>query len=240
MKVTLINASLMEWELTAGPRGSAVLAPEGELQALVGSVSRSDIQRPVRSGVVPGVRRFGALTATPSFYLHADDAESMQQLWRNFRRGWSADVASSLVVDAGHPAGVCAFDLFLDKPIPGPSVVPEARLSMVVQVPVFCPSGLAWSEVLTGTGSVTVTNFGDVPVWPKIRWVGSGGVVTCPSGATFTLPSSGTPREVVLDPMLNRMDGVLCENVPPGRSGTWVLPTGATLQWRLGVADPWA
>lgn len=105
------------------------------------------------------------------------------------------------------------------------------------------------------TSSVTVTNPGDVMVWPKIRWKGAGGQVTAPSGATFTLPPTKDYRIINLDPssscevtdthgtldadLWRKLWGVFGEGVPVGEARTYTLPKGAEMMWSVGYFNPW-
>lgn len=101
--------------------------------------------------------------------------------------------------------------------------------------------------------SVTVTNLGDVPVWPTVEWEGSGGVVMLPSGATLDLPAVDRPHFLPLarhkagkvtsdrgfEPEITKKIGAVGEQVPVGESRKFSLPGGAKLHWREGVLDPW-
>ena len=124
-----------------------------------------------------------------------------------------------------------------------------------VEIPVVADEGVWWSEVNLDTSIITVTNWGDVFLWVDIMWEGSGGVVTLPSGATFTLPPTTETRtlslsrakslavkdiEGNLDPVLHRqLRGVPPEGVPVGESRTFTVPAGARVLYKVGVFDPW-
>lgn len=233
MKVELQLFTGTTLAVTDHPKSSQVVAPEGALTSLVGSVSRSDLSRPGRAGVIPGARKAGAISTTVSFLLHDDGPVDLETLWLDFRRGWSASRPSWIRV------GGWSLRVFLDGMIAGPQVFPGAVSSVTVDVPIFAPDGVFFSGMFTATGDVVVTNYGDVPVWPDLHWKGSGGTVTTPSGATFTLPATGTSRSINLDPLELRLEGALGECVMPGKSGRWILPDGASLSWRTAVLDPW-
>lgn len=231
-----------EWRLTGTPQNSEVLSPYESLVELKANVSRSDMPVPGGAGVLPGQRRFGAIQTELGFLLCAPDGEDLEDVHRRFRRGWSSATRERpcvIQIESDHPLSPLVFELVVDGVLPGSSVDMRRRSSESMSVPVVCFEGLAQSGVTTGTGVVTVTNKGDVPVCPKIRYSGAGGPVVGPSGARFTLPASSSETVVDLDPMVLRLEGAFSESVPPGESGTWTLPKGARLEWRMGVADPW-
>lgn len=219
---------------------SPVLAPEGALAGLVGVIARSDMSVPGRSGVVPGRRRFSAIQQEVEFFLHADDGESMERVYQEFRLGWSMDTPCQFEVDPGNAVGPFFLDAILDRPLPGVSVDARARTSVTLSVDVFAPVGLWRSAPLSGTGNVTLTNNGDEVIYPTIAYSGAGGQVTAPSGARFTLPRVKKRVVVDLDPQSLRLDGAFPEGIEPGATGVWKLPAGAVLQWSELVADPWA
>lgn len=124
-----------------------------------------------------------------------------------------------------------------------------------VQVPLIADAGFWSLDVVKASDSVTVTNAGDVEVWPRIRWKGAGGRVTLPSGAHFDLPRTSEARTLVLDDaqscvvvddsdvvdraLWRALDGaVLPEGIPVGQVRTYQLPAGAELHWQLGFFDP--
>lgn len=241
LKVELTTVSGDTYLLSGTESQSPVLAPESALVELVGKVLRSDLASSTGRGVLPGRRRFQEVKSTVEFYLHAEDGEQMEQVYREFRQGWSMDKPCTLAVTADHSGGTFYLDLWLDQPISGVSVDMRRRTSTVIPVQVFSPQGLFRSEESMGQGLVTVTNWGDAVIYPKIRNFGEGGEVTNPSGATWMLPAStATETTLSLDSMELRHPGVFPEGVEPGESQSWTLPPGATLVWSVLVADPWA
>ncbi|AKN77517.1 hypothetical protein HO100_11405 [Corynebacterium ulcerans] len=240
LKVTLISVTGRSYELTGVQGSSPVLAPEDALRGLVCKTDRSDISWPGRAGVVPGRLRLGSLQAEIPFFLSADSGTEMEEIYREFRQGWSLHQPSVFVIDADRPGGPWFFPVVLDRPLPGTGVNPRARTSMTLSVPVFCKQGVATSGVMTGEDNVTVTNFGDVIVYPKITNSGQGGQAVGPSGAAFRIPPASQAPLIDLDPGKLRIDGIFPEGVMPGKTGTWKLPPGCTLEWVIGVVDPWA
>lgn len=240
LKVELISATGKSYLLSGYSQGSSpVFSPEGSLRELVANVSRSDMARPGRPGVIPGRRKYSAIETTLDFYLHADDGEQMEQLYEEFRTGWSSSVPSMLRIEADHPVGVCLLDLYRGSEIPAPSVDAKRRTQLLVQIPVVAPLGLARTQSYREEGTVTVTNAGDVLIYPKIIYTGAGGEVTSPSGAKFVLPPVQTLTVVDLDPQQLRLDGVFPEGVAIGKTETWVLPPAVMLEWELLIANPW-
>ena len=243
LNVVLITALGDEWRLSGTDQESEVLAPYGMLETLKANVTRSDLQVPGGAGVLPGARRFGPISTVLEFYLKAREGEDLEDTYRRLRQGWAAATWSNpcvISIESDNPLSPLTFELVVDGVLPGVSVDMRRRSAEVLSVPVVCADGVAKSSVMTGTETVTVTNHGDVNVWPKIRYKGAGGVVTNPSGAKFTLPRAADETIIDLNPQTLRLDGAFPESVPPGGTGVWVLPAGAQLEWTLGVADPWS
>ena len=243
LNVVLITALGDEWRLSGTDQESEVLAPYGMLETLKPEVTRSDLQVPGGAGVLPGARRFGPISTVLEFYLKAREGEDLEDTHRRLRQGWAAATWSNpcvIRIESDNPLSPLTFELVVDGVLPGVSVDMRRRSAATLSVPVLCADGVAKSSVMTGKGNVTVTNHGDVNVWPKIRYRGAGGVVTNPSGATFTLPRAAEETIIDLNPRVLRLAGAFPENVPPGGTGVWVLPAGAQLEWTLGVADPWS
>lgn len=243
LNVVLITALGDKWRLSGTDRDSEVLSPYGSLVELRADVSRSDLPVPGGAGVLPGVRRLGAISTELEFYLKARDGEDLEDVHRRLRQGWAAatpDNPCVIIIESDNPLSPLTFELVVDGVLPGVAVDMRRRSAETLTVPVVCFDGVAKSSVMTGTGTVTVTNYGDVSVWPKIRHEGAGGVVTNPSGAKFTIPRAAEETIIDLDPRVLRLEGAFPESVPPGATGVWVLPAGAQLEWTLGVADPWS
>lgn len=243
LNVVLITALGDEWRLSGTDRDSEVLSPYGSLVELRANASRSDLPVPGGAGVLPGVRRFGPISTELEFYLKARDGEDLEDVHRRLRQGWAAatpDNPCVIIIESDNPLSPLTFKLVVDGVLPGVAVDMRRRSAETLTVPVVCFDGVAKSSVMTGKETVTVTNYGDVSVWPKIRYEGAGGVVTNPSGAKFTLPRATEETIIDLDPRVLRLEGAFPESVPPGATGVWVLPAGAQLEWTLGVADPWS
>lgn len=243
LNVVLITALGDKWRLSGTDRDSEVLSPYGALVELRANASRSDLPVPGGAGVLPGVRRFGPISTELEFYLKARDGEDLEDVHRRLRQGWAAatpDNPCVIIIESDNPLSPLTFELVVDGVLPGVAVDMRRRSAETLTVPVVCFDGVAKSSVMTGKETVTVTNYGDVSVWPKIRYEGAGGVVTNPSGAKFTLPRATEETIIDLDPRVLRLEGAFPESVPPGATGVWVLPAGAQLEWTLGVADPWS
>ena len=243
LNVVLITALGDKWRLSGTDRDSEVLSPYGSLVELRADVSRSDLPVPGGAGVLPGVRRLGAISTELEFYLKARDGEDLEDVHRRLRQGWAVatpDNPCVIIIESDNPLSPLTFELVVDGVLPGVAVDMRRRSAETLTVPVVCFDGVAKSSVMTGKETVTVTNYGDVSVWPKIRHEGAGGVVTNPSGAKFTIPRAAEETIIDLDPRVLRLEGAFPESVPPGATGVWVLPAGAQLEWTLGVADPWS
>lgn len=128
-----------------------------------------------------------------------------------------------------------------------------------LSVDVVSDGGLWWVHRKSQNNIVTVTNMGQVEVWVEIVWNGAGGAVTCPSGASFTLPTVNGEHRLFLDPdysceVVNTstgernqtaMDALIAAGVFPeavpndGKEYTFTIPSTARLEWKIGVLSPW-
>lgn len=237
LKVGITTAIGVSYDLTGTQATSPVLAPEDALVELRAVPSRSDVAVPGRPGVLMGRRNYGPIAQDFTFFLHADDGEQMERVYREFRQGWSPTVPVVWAITADHPLGTFYLDTVLGAELPGVGVDMRRRTSATVTVPVFSRVGLFRSAVHRGRGIVTIRNSGDATVYPRIHHNGSGEVV-CPSGARFTLPAAA--GVVDMDPERLKLAGAFPEGVPPGMTGVWRVPDGASLDWEYRVANPWA
>lgn len=237
LRVELWSATGENWLLSGSQVSSAVLAPEGALAGLVGAPTREDLAVPARAGVIPGRRQWGAIVAEVPFFLHADDGDELEDVYRRFRRGWSLSRPSTVMVAADHPAGRFMLDVVLERPIAGVGVDARRRTSVEVTVPMVATSGLWRSMPFSASGEIRVLNSGDDWVFPTVRARAGGGRVVCPSGASFEVDRGDV---VDLDPARLRVAGVFPEGVPPGSEASWQVPDGVALEWEIRVADPFA
>ncbi|WP_211440132.1 hypothetical protein [Corynebacterium glutamicum] len=229
------------WDLLGSPLTSQVMAPLGALQTLVGSVIRNDVAHPGGVGVIPGQTKFGALQVPMEFYLESDDMAGVDHKFRKAFSLWSETAEPVVIeVDAGHEMGKFYWDVWLSQPLPVWSVRPDRVDSETITAQLFNPLGLARSDPMTGEGIVTVTNPGDVTVYPDFVYSGFGGVVETPSGAVFTLPDVSELTVIKTDPKNLKLDGAFPEGVPAQSMGEWTLPPGVKAVWEIRVADPWS
>ncbi|QPK78260.1 hypothetical protein G7Y31_06630 [Corynebacterium lizhenjunii] len=167
--------------------------------------------------------------------------------WAQLRRDFSTRRAGELVLDCGQ--GAYHLKVRLRAPLPAPSVVPDLGTRLVVGL---VADGGVWESFVSAPGPVvTVTNPGDVPIWPVVVWNGAGGAVTLPSGVQFRLPAVTQEYRLPLDRLAGGRalptsgDGapvvvdMVGECVPVDQTRTYRLPSGARLEYTIGVFDPW-
>lgn len=236
MKVILHTGNGDEFLLTGSRLSTKVAAPESALLQLVGTSTRSDMSVPGRPGVLAGDKNYQPIEVEIPFHLMAETAEEMADVYRRFRQGWRG---ARFEIHADHPLSPLFLDVD-DASLPGLQVDVSKRRAVDVSVRIFSASGMFSTALLHGSNTVTVTNYGDVDIFPRIKYTGAGGQVTNPSGAKFTLEPATAETVINLDPLKNKTPGVLCESVKPGGRGVWKLPAGAQLYWAAQVADPWA
>lgn len=244
LNVTLITPLGDEYRLSGTERDSPVLAPYAALQELRANVTRNDHPDPFGTGVTLGTQTYGAIQTELEFLLKAPPGETLEHIYSRFRQGWVAATRENpcvIRIESDNPLSPLTFEAVVNGSLPGTQVDMSRRTSETVRVPVVCPLGVAQSSLMSKEGEVEIYNPGDVPVWVSLRYSGQGGLVTAPSGAKFTLPpvKDGAERVISMDSRDLRLDGAFPENIPPGKSGTWKVPAGVEVQWRVGVADPW-
>lgn len=194
------------------------------------------------------------MTGTLTVLVRGDDAADVDAVWAEFRSGFSRTRQGTLVVES--PSQVLSAGVRLSGPISNPDEDPTSGgIVRDVQVPLVADQCGWWTNWLSETGTVTVTNWGDLTVWPKIRWNGSPGTVTLPSGAKLSLPRAAGERVVSLSmaqagfvtdkegmpdfKLREQMRGAYPEGIPAGEKRTYQVPQGAALEWQIGVLDPW-
>ena len=165
--------------------------------------------------------------------------------WEQARRDFSTREYGTLILDSGRRFEL-PVRLSEALPVPGhvPAVGSRLEVSMVAD-------GGVWLSRASGKGAVTVTNHGDVPVWPEIVWEGSKQSVVLPSGAGFPLPKVSGAYRLPLDRRASgkatseatgkvvKTDAV-GELVPVGATRRYTVTSGARVEWAVGVFDPWS
>lgn len=186
---------------------------------------------------------------TGSFTLVVPSREA----WGVVREAFSTRRYGTLRLVSGRR--VCELPVRLKVSLPSPGVRPGVGGRVQVDLVSDGVGGGVWlSRAVSRDSSVTVTNWGDVPVWPEVVWSGAGGRVVLPSGVGFTLPAVVGEHRLPLarvnagrvfgpdgevDRALSREVGAVSEMVPVGESREYQVPDGAVLVWSVGVFDPW-
>lgn len=254
-RVFLTGADGSEWPLVAEEH-RGVFLEEGLWEGLLGTMEANATAGVF--GVAGQVVQRGGRVPSMSGTLRCVVDDSRGAVWRTFgefRRAWST--VSAAVLSVVDEAGQRFFaECRLAAPIAPLSQVDREWGFERFSVQVVVDSGVWRSPVVVpGGGAVTVTNWGDVNVWPKIEWSGAGGAVVVPSGARFTLPRVSAPRTVDLNPttgcvvtdLEGRVDraawvglrtAIFPEEIPPGETRRFTLPAGALLHADVGVFDP--
>lgn len=167
-----------------------------------------------------------------------------REQWERVRRDFSAREYGTLILDND---GLFELPVRLAESLPSPGHVPESGSR--IEVSMIADTGV-WGSVASDSGTVEVTNWGDVPVWPEIVWDGAGGDVVLPSGVGFRTPNVSSEHRLSLDrrasgKAVNLLTGervntdAIGEMVPVNQSRVYTVPNGSRLEWRVGVFDPW-
>lgn len=246
VELSLVGADSSTWQLLGA--GSPVVVEMDTIEGLVGSFTDSVQTYPGSPGGVVDVRDRVVDPLSGSFTVVVKDP----QVWSRFRAAWST--TSDGVLTLARAGGVWSLPVRLAASLPFPTSRPQTGSRIVVSVVSYAG---VWSSSFAhaGPAAVTVTNDGDVPVWPDITWTGASTVVVLPSGVRLALPSVITTHSLSMDRrhaglirdhngVVNRSLSesvfVLGEGVPVGQSRVWEIHAGVVLSWKLGYLDPWS
>lgn len=167
-----------------------------------------------------------------------------REQWEQVRRDFSSREYGTLILDND---GLFELPVRLAESLPAPGHVPSVGSRL--EVSMVADTGV-WLSRASATNSVSVTNWGDVPVWPEIVWKGNNQSVVLPSGVGFPLPSVSGEYRLPLD---RRASGkavgestgkaiqtdAIGEMVPVGATRQFTVTSDARVEWSVGVLDPW-
>lgn len=237
MELTYISPAGERFDLMRG----AVRIEHDTLAGFVGTIEDTPIVFPGVAGQWVDMRdqRVGAMEG--GFTAIVIDPDK----WGEFRAAWSHRLYGQLILESGGLQWHLA--VRLSAPLAAPTFRPTAGAR--IPVALVADRGV-WESTGTGTGTVEITNFGDITVWPSIVWSGSGQRITLPSGATIALPTVTGEHTVSLDrthggivTRAGQLTGIsvdlVSEGVPAGQTRTYKASAGARLEWGIGVLDPW-
>lgn len=242
-RLVWVGADGVSWHLSgAGVRG-VILEDNGFGDAVGGYDGNSKTPKPIEFEMTL------AFTSDSKYGHHGEPS----RIFNEFCEGCSSRVPGLLVIEDTEREQVSLPCLVTKLPV---MARPNMRSGAFRGVFRFSSKGGVWrARRHDNANNVTVTNSGDVMVWPKILWKGAGGKITAPSGASFNLPEAkewrmlnldpATSCEVtdlrgILDPSLwKKLWGVFGEGVPVSESRMYQLPAGAELTWELGFFNPW-
>lgn len=219
------------------------------LSGLVGEFEDTVVSSPGVPGGRVDFRDRVVAPMTGSFTLVVPSREA----WGVVREAFSTHKYGTLRLTSG--GRVSELSVRLRVSLPSPGVRPGVGERVQVDLVSDGVGGGVWlSRAVSRDSIVTVTNWGDVPLWPEVVWSGAGGRVVLPSGVGFTLPAVVGEHRLPLarvnagrvfgpdgevDRALSREVGAVSEMVPVGESREYQTPEGAVLVWSVGVFDPW-
>ncbi|APQ42522.1 hypothetical protein phi16_gp017 [Corynebacterium phage phi16] len=254
MEVKVVSWDGTTFDLTTNnlPR---VQLDAGGINSLKGALTISADSRLGRAGQTRRRVKIPSFSGSLSGRIVAESEEERIRLVSAWRRAfhWNKPSTIWLTPTAGK-------DVFCHAVYSSPLDIPAQDLRDLEEVPfswaLDVDDGVWWDSPQTGTGNVTVTNWGDDYICPSVVWKGSSQKVTLPSGAVISLPnvSLQQPRRLLLDDeeslMVFDLDGnedrslwpidtAFAEGVPPLESREYVTTANATLEWAVPVLDPW-
>lgn len=254
-----------EYLLMTGRDGPAIIEDGGP--ELVGKFSRAVTSSSGRPGGFPRPVVVDPFEVVLACYIRPSATRTFEQEYARFRRLFEVDRDGQLQVTS-RTWGALSTPVRLGAHLPAPGVLPGARDHEQVDLPLWGKDGVFWSgwkgrEFSGGyTESVTVTNPGDVWVWPEFVWWSDQPTwVTMPSGARVDLPMMGSRDKLTLRmskhgvsvvdadgsprrDVLSQVSQMWPEGVPPRSSREYKVLTGSVLgpavvRWRSGHLDPW-
>ena len=210
---------------------------------------------------MPGQRVTGFRTTemTGVLTLHIAEGEegSVDDLYSELVREFDAELSGTLFIQRDS-VGTMSTPVRLNGEIPWPdSWLGTGDETLSVDIPLISDAGVWESMVVSQSGVVTVTNPGDVFVYPSVTW-SNNVTVTVPSGVAVPLPApaDGALRRLSLDPYSShevlRQDGtvdeelsavtaglLLGEGVPRRETRRYVTSGGARIEYALMYLNPW-
>lgn len=240
------------WELTGREWVAGIKS--GGIDGLVGDGDDVVVTRVGDVGQTLDYFQPKPMTGSLMLYLRGGEGKTVGEVWGELRQGFSRTRHGVLSVET--QSQVLRALVRLSGPIPAPKDDPSSESVMKdVQIPLVADTCGWWTDLQYASNDVTVTNWGDLTVWPQIAWDGPGGEVILPSGATFTLPAVDELHRLPLarsnsgrifnaadeyDRDMSRKVGAVGEMVPRGKERVYTIPDGARLEWEIGVFDPFA
>lgn len=226
----------------------------GGITGLVGEIQHETLTVPTQPGQHIVDDKIPPMVGELTLYINGEN-QSVKKTCSELRAGFSPIKNGTLVIDSP-TLGRLTTRVRLNGVIASPDEDPDYQNSINdFKIPIISDDGYWSISEVKKTGTVEIVNSGYTKIWPRIYWKGNGGLVTQPSGATFSLPASTTERVLNLNPfdslIVTTLDGkldetiwkslwgVIPEGIEPGETGTYQLPTGAEIGFSLGVLDPW-
>lgn len=254
-EIGYIDPSGHDWELTSRGRSSGVFIAEDGIDGFIGQAEDSTSESIDVAGQLLNSVKIKPWTATLEVLLVPSPDQHRHDLFKRWRKAWSRTATGTIRITTADLGNLYS-TVRLSELIPPPKINPFVSEFAVAQTPIIGDEGVWWTARKKDSGMVNITNPGHVPIWPTITWAGSGGRVTLPSGATFTLPATNAPRTINLNPAesfivtdsTGNTDTDLwhtlattawAEPITPQHTAQFQLPPDATIHWRIGFLDPW-
>lgn len=250
-----VDGTRWDFGMSEDSRGVVLMSP-----ALVAAVDRSTTGRSTGSGVVVRAQTLPNMSGTLRFLLTSDPSRNVTlgDVVDGFADAWSPWRDGRLFVhDSRGSEWTAPVRLAESWPVTDRSPVTPGLYRLELDLPVWSQEG-CWTgreQVMSGA-SVTVVNRGAFPLYPRVRWSGSGQSVTLPSGVTVPLPSVSVPHFITTDAgdgfrvtdaagaeatsVWSAMRGrSVAGRVDPGESTTWRMTSGVSLYVTELTDNPW-
>lgn len=231
-----------------------VFIKEAGISGLVGAFEETSFSTVGTPGHTVTGLNVKPISAQIELHITEWGGDSVEEIFTRWRNAWSVHSSGTMTILSS--IGPLSTPVKLAAPMPDLESDLRDATGYGLRMSVTGNTGIWSTHTVGAEGTVTVTNPGDVTVWPKITWSGQGGQVTLPSKATFELPATVDQKtlwlnnaeaclvtsangDVDTDMWKQLRETVMPEGIPPAASAEFTLSQGARLEWNLGFLDPW-
>lgn len=236
------------------PGGSDTDISYGGISGMVGEFDVSTKNAVGMPGQVVTTRNLKPMKGTLEILGDTRGGRTIEEIESQIRQAFTQDEEGVLVLERdSRPRLRCRARA--DGAIPPPREVLEDAQDTELKVSLIADIGAWYRDRVSQSGTVTITNTGDIFLWPTIAWE-SAGTLTLPSGLVYSLPAVSGLHRLSLDPFTShevlRPDGTvneaataltevmwLGEGVPKGQTRTYKTTGGVRVEHALIIRDPW-
>lgn len=230
------------------------------IEGLVGKIEAKTLTAPGLPGQIVESWEIPAVSGKLTIGIAATTMLEAERKYREVRSIF-AGISGGVLEIQSEMAGRLSIHVRLEDAIAPPqSDISDEVAFSEIEIPLVADHGVWWTSAFREEGKgagkkISIYNSGDCLIRPTLRWNGDGGAVKLPSGYTFRLPQVANQRTLLLDELQscmvlyadgsldqwiwNQIGRVVAEPIAPGKQADFELPLGSSLEWEIGVCDPW-